>query len=67
MTLHLTERERATLVVALRAWQNELSYYTTEELRDYYPALKGRQPLSIAEVDRLLARLGVCRAEGGGR
>ncbi len=57
MTLHLSEREAATLVVALRAWQNELSYYTTEELRDYYPDLQAVEPLSIAEVERLLAQL----------
>ena len=30
----LTEREAATLRAALHCWQNELSYYTTEELRD---------------------------------
>ena len=60
----LTERERATLVVALRAWQNELSYYTTGELRDYYPDLRGIKPLSIDEVERLLARLQAATGSG---
>ncbi len=53
----LTTREAATLRAALHCWQNELSYFTTEELRDYYPDLQGIEPLSIAEVERLLARL----------
>ena len=57
MTLHLSERELATLAVALRTWQNELSYYTLAELRDYYPELCGHQPLSIDEVEGLLAQL----------
>ena len=60
----LTEQERATLRAALHCWQNELSYYTTEELRDYYPDLRGDVPLSIDEVERLLARLQA--AHGGG-
>ena len=37
----LTEREAATLRAALHCWQNELSYYTAEELRSYYPDLQG--------------------------
>ena len=51
----LTERERATLRAALHCWQNELSYYTTEELQDYYPDLREHEPLGIDEVDALLA------------
>ena len=57
MTLHLTPGAVATLVAALHCWQNELSYYTTEELRDYYPDLGGHVPLSIEEVEAILARL----------
>jgi hypothetical protein len=53
----LTGQELATLRAALHCWQNELSYYTTEELQDYYPDLQGIEPLSIDEVERLLARL----------
>ncbi len=53
----LTKREAATLRAALHCWQNELSYYTTEELRDYYPDLRGHEPLSIDEVEALLTRL----------
>ena len=41
---------RFTPAAALHAWQNELSYYTTEELRDYYPDLRGDVPLSIARA-----------------
>ena len=57
MTFHLSRRDVPTLVAALHAWQNELSYYTVEELRDYHPELRGHEPLSIDEVERLLARL----------
>ena len=57
MTLDLTPRDVPTLVAALHAWQNELSYYTVEELRDYHPELCGHEPLSIEEVDGLLAQL----------
>ncbi len=57
MTLHLTPRDVATLVVALHAWQNELSYHTVEELRGWHPELRDHAPLSIAEVDGLLWRL----------
>ncbi len=57
MTLDLTPRDVPTLVAALHAWQNELSYYTVEELRDYHPELRGHEPLTIEEVDRLLAQL----------
>ncbi len=60
----LTEQELATLRAALHCWQNELSYYTTEELQDYYPDLRGHVPLSIDEVERLLARLQVAHGSG---
>ena len=60
----LTEREAATLRAALHCWQNELSYFTTEELRDYYPDLQGIEPLSIVEVERLLARLQAAHGSG---
>ncbi len=57
MTLHLTRRDAATLVAALHAWQNELSYHTVEELAEWHPELRDHAPLSIAEVDGLLWRL----------
>ncbi len=57
MTLHLTSRDAATLVAALHAWQNELSYYTVEELAEWHPQLRDHEPLSIEEVDGLLWRL----------
>ena len=57
MTLHLTRRDVKTLVAALHAWQNELSYHTVEELAKWHPELLGHQPLTIAEVDGLLWRL----------
>ncbi len=57
MTLHLTRRDVATLVAALHAWQNELSYHTVEELRGWHPELRDHEPLTIAEVDGLLWRL----------
>ena len=57
MTLHLTRRDAATLVAALHAWQNELSYHTVEELAEWHPELRDHAPLSIQEVDGLLWRL----------
>ena len=57
MTLQLTARDAATLVAALHAWQNELSYHTVEELAGWHPELRDHAPLSIAEVDGLLWRL----------
>ncbi len=57
MTLHLTSRDAATLVAALHAWQNELSYHTVEELRGWHPQLRDHEPLTIEEVDGLLWRL----------
>ena len=57
MTLTLTSRDVATLVVALHAWQNELSYHTIQELRGWHPELTDHEPLTIAEVDGLLWRL----------
>ena len=57
MTLDLTPRDVPTLVAALHAWQNELSYHTVRELRAYHPELCGHEPLSIEEVDGLLAQL----------
>ncbi len=57
MTLHLTRRDAATLVAALHAWQNELSYHTVEELAEWHPELTGHEPLTDAEVDGLLWRL----------
>ncbi len=53
----LTEQQLATLRAVLQCWQNELSYYTTEELQDYYPDLQGHEPLSIEGVDQLFAQL----------
>ncbi len=57
MTLHLSKRDIPTLVAALHAWQNELSYHTVEELAEWHPELTGHDPLSIAEVAGLLRRL----------
>ena len=57
MTLTLTPRDVATLVVALHAWQNELSYHTGEELAQWHPELRDHKPLSIKEGEGLLPRL----------
>jgi len=61
-----TEREAATLRAALHCWQNELSYFTTEELQEYYPDLQGFEPLSSDEVETLLARLQRAESRQGG-
>ncbi len=68
MTLSLSKRDAATLVAALHAWQNELSYHTVEELAEWHPELRDHAPLSIEEVDGLLWRLYAAAAppiEGG--
>ena len=57
MTLSLSKRDAATLVVALHAWQNELSYHTGEELAEWHPELRDHKPLSIKEVEGLLTQL----------
>ena len=57
MTLSLSKRDAATLVAALHAWQNELSYHTGEELARWHPELRDHKPLTIEEVDGLLWRL----------
>ena len=54
MTLSLSKRDAATLVAALHAWQNELSYHRGEELAQWHPELRDHQPLTIAEVQKLL-------------
>ena len=54
-------RDMPTLVAALHAWQNELSYHTAEELAAWHPELTGHAPLSIAEVGGLLRRLAAAR------
>ncbi len=60
----LSKQERATLRAVLQCWQNELGYYTTEELQDYYPDLQGHEPLSIEGVERLFAQLQVTPGTG---
>jgi hypothetical protein len=52
----LSSRERRTLLAALHAWMNELGYHTREELQSYYPSL-GPEPLTVEEVEALVARL----------
>ena len=67
MTLQLSKRDIPTLVAALHAWQNELSYHTVEELAEWHPELTGHDPLSIEEVAGLLRRLAAAASpiEGG--
>ena len=60
---HLTQRELDTLTAALHCWQNELSYHSISELRAYHTELTQYVPLTIDEVDVLLARL---RRRAGG-
>ncbi len=67
MTLHLTSRDAATLVAALHAWQNELSYHTVEELAEWHPQLRDHEPLTIEEVGGLLWRLAAASPIEGGK
>lgn len=53
----LTDQELATLRAALHCWQNELGFYATDELREYYPDLRDAEPVTIDEVEGLLVRL----------
>ncbi len=62
MTLQLSPRDAATLVAALHAWQNELSYHTGEELAEWHPQLRDHEPLTIEEVGGLLWRLAAAGA-----
>jgi hypothetical protein len=66
MMLHLTPRDAATLVAALHAWQNELSYHTVEELAGWHPELRDHRPLTIEEVDGLLRRMAPASPIEGG-
>ena len=66
MTLQLSKRDIPTLVAALHAWQNELSYHTVEELAEWHPELTGHDPLSIEEVAGLLRRLAAAPPIEGG-
>ena len=52
----LSERERRTVLAALRAWQNELDFHSTAELQAFYADL-GAEPLTAAEVEALVGRL----------
>ena len=61
----LSQRDAATLTAALHAWQNEISYHTVEELRTFHPELRDHEPLSIEEVDGLLALLQAAQAQEG--
>lgn len=54
----LSDRERQTLLAALRCWSNELGFHSLDELHAHYPDL-GPAPLSSEEVDALLARVAV--------
>ncbi len=67
MTLHLTRRDAATLVAALHAWQNELSYHTVEELAEWHPQLRDHEPLTIEEVGGLLWRVAAAGASSSFR
>jgi hypothetical protein len=52
----LSERERRTLLAALRCWQNELGFHSAAELQHAYPDL-GSDPLTPAEVEAQILRL----------
>jgi hypothetical protein len=52
----LSERERRTVLAALRCWQNELGFHSTEELQAAYADL-GAEPLTLDEVEALILRL----------
>jgi hypothetical protein len=52
----LSERERRTVLAALKAWVNELGWHSTAELQAAYPDL-GPDPLTVAEVEALIGRL----------
>lgn len=52
----LSPRERRMLLAALRCWQNELGFHSTEELQAAYTDL-GSDPLSVAALEALILRL----------
>jgi hypothetical protein len=51
-----SERERRTLLAALRCWQNELGFHSAAGLQAAYADL-GADPLTPAEVEALILRL----------
>ena len=53
----LAAAELITIILGLRVWQNELGYHSLRELRHYHPELKREEPLTIEEIDALVARL----------
>ncbi len=53
----LAAAELTTIILGLRVWQNELGYHSLRELRHYHPELKREEPLTIEEIDALVARL----------
>lgn len=52
----LSERERRTLLAALRCWQKELGFHSAVEIHAAYADL-GAEPLTPAEVEALIGRL----------
>ena len=53
----MNRRELTTIILGLRVWQNELGHHSLRELRHYHPELKREEPLTIEEIDALVARL----------
>ena len=49
--------ELITIILGLRVWQNELGHHSLRELSHYHPELKREEPLTIEEIDALVARL----------
>lgn len=55
MTVHLTDRELATVLAALRYWQQDLAAHDDEgHIREYFNTVT---PLSVEEIDNLRERL----------
>lgn len=53
----LSERERRTLLAALRCWLNELGFHSAAELQAAYADLGDAEPLTVAEIEALSLRL----------
>ena len=53
----MNRRELTTIILGLRVWQNELGHHSLRELCHYHPELRHETPLTIEEIDALVARL----------
>jgi len=60
MTAHLSDQELATVLAALRYWQQDLANHENEGPIDDEHFSDEVSPLTVAEIDELCERLNCC-------